>query len=136
MVIITDYVTSKREKNELMVKQLNIFDVEPAVIQFDVMKAKVRRTKSKVTYADVRVLIPKNAKCTDELPKTAKQDDRYELFEQYAMAIWRFQRGLDKLFNWEAAEELCKAARDKKEVIPIRIYLGSGFQPDVVEYMR
>ncbi|WP_144506670.1 cell division protein SepF [Bacillus mycoides] len=119
-----------------MVKQLNIFDVEPAVIQFDVMKAKVRRTKSKVTYADVRVLIPKNAKCTDELPKTTSPDDRYETFEQYAMAIWRFQRAIDKLFNWESAEELCKAVRDKKEVIPVRIYLGSGFNPDVVEYMK
>lgn len=36
----------------------------------------------------------------------------------------------------DAAEELCKAARDKKEAIPVRIYLGSGFKPDVVEYMR
>ncbi|EEK49178.1 hypothetical protein bcere0002_37750 [Bacillus cereus ATCC 10876] len=52
------------------------------------------------------------------------------------MAIWRFQRAVDKFFNWDAAEELCKAARDKKEIIPVRIYLGSGFKPDVVEYMK
>ncbi|PFD35086.1 cell division protein SepF [Bacillus cereus] len=119
-----------------MVKQLNIFDVEPSVIQFDVKKASVKRNENKITYADIRVVIPRNAKCTDELPKTMKQDDRYELFEQYAMAIWRFQRALSKLFDWESAEELCKAARDKKEIIPIRVYLGSGFKPDVVEYMR
>ncbi|WPH60166.1 hypothetical protein [Bacillus phage vB_BanS-A16R4] len=52
------------------------------------------------------------------------------------MAIWRFQRAVDKFFSWDTAEELCKAARDKKEIIPVRIYLGSGFKPDVVEYMR
>ncbi|MEC3148368.1 cell division protein SepF, partial [Bacillus cereus] len=23
-----------------------------------------------------------------------------------------------------------------KEIIPVRVYLGSGFKPDVVEYMR
>ncbi|MGM2834776.1 cell division protein SepF, partial [Bacillus cereus group sp. Bce025] len=51
-------------------------------------------------------------------------------------AIWRFQRAVDKFFSWDTAEELCKAARDKKEIIPVRIYLGSGFKPDVVEYMR
>lgn len=119
-----------------MVKQLNIFDVEPSVIQFDVKKASVKRNKNKITYADIRVIIPKNAKCTEELPKTTKQDDRYEMFEQYTMAIWRFQRALDKLFDWESAVELCKAARDRKEVISLRIYLGSGFNPNVVEYMK
>ena len=40
--------------------------------------------------------VPKNAKCTDELPRTTKQDDRYDIFEQYVMAIWRFQRAVDK----------------------------------------
>ncbi|WP_144561610.1 cell division protein SepF [Bacillus mycoides] len=119
-----------------MVKQLNIFDVEPDIIQFDVSKANVKRGTGRVTYTDVRVLIPKNAKCTDELPRTTKQDDRYELFENYAIGIWRFQRWQDKLFNWEAAEELCKAARDHNEVVPVRIYLGSGFKPNVVEYMK
>lgn len=118
-----------------MVKQLTIFEVEPSVIQFDVTKATVKRNKNKVTYADIRVVIPKNAKYTDELPKTTKQDDRYDIFEQYVMAIWRFQRELDKWFDWESAVELCKAARDKREIIPIRIHLGSGFQPNVVEYI-
>ncbi|MDZ5610913.1 cell division protein SepF, partial [Bacillus pseudomycoides] len=27
-------------------------------------------------------------------------------------------------------------ARDHKEVVPVRIYLGSGFKPNVVEYMK
>ncbi|QWI46699.1 cell division protein SepF [Bacillus mycoides] len=119
-----------------MPKQLNIFDVEPAICEFDVMKANVKKGTGRTTYADVRVQVPKNAKCTDELPRETKPDPRYETFEEYAIAIWRFQRSLDSLFNWETAEELCKAARDKKEAIPVRIYLGSGFKPDVVEYMR
>ncbi|PHB87479.1 cell division protein SepF [Bacillus toyonensis] len=119
-----------------MPKQLNIFDVEPAICEFDVMKANVKKGTGRVTYADVRVQVPKSAKGTDELPRTTNPDDRYETFEQYAMAIWRFQRGMDKLFNWEEAEELCKAARDKKEAISVRVYLGSGFKPNVVEYMR
>ncbi|MDR4174271.1 cell division protein SepF, partial [Bacillus nitratireducens] len=33
-------------------------------------------------------------------------------------------------------EELGKAVRDKKERIPVRMLLGSGCKPDVVEYMR
>ncbi|MEH7458490.1 cell division protein SepF [Bacillus sp. JJ1127] len=119
-----------------MVKQLNIFDVEPEIMQFDVSKANVKRGTGKITYADVRVLIPRNAKSTDELPRTTKADDRYEEFEEHAIGIWRYQRALDKLFEWEVAEELCKAARDHKEAIPVRVYLGSGFKPDVVEYMK
>ncbi|MCU5330656.1 cell division protein SepF [Bacillus wiedmannii] len=119
-----------------MIRQLNIFDVEPAICEFDVMKANVKKGNGRVTYTDVRVQVPRNAKGTDELPRTTKQDDRYDIFEQYVMAIWRFQRAVDRFFSWDTAEELCKAARDKKETIPVRIYLGSGFKPDVVEYMR
>lgn len=119
-----------------MPKQLNIFDVEPAICQFDVMRANVKRGTGRTTYADVRVQIPKKAKCTDELPRKTEPDPRYEMFEEYAMAIWRFQRSLDSSFDWETAEELCKAARDKKEIISVRIYLGSGFKPDVVEYLQ
>ncbi|MEK4578230.1 cell division protein SepF [Bacillus sp. FSL R12-0074] len=119
-----------------MLKQLNIFEVEPEIIKFDVSKANVKKGSGRVVYTDIRVQIPRNAKCTDELPRTTNPDDRYETFEQYAMAIWRFQRAIDKLFNWESAEELCKAARDKKEAIPVRVYLGSGFNPNVVEYMK
>ncbi|MED1047268.1 cell division protein SepF [Bacillus mycoides] len=119
-----------------MPKQLNIFDVEPEICQFDVMKANVKRGTGRATYADVRVQVPRNAKGTDELPRTTKQDDRYDVFEQYVIAIWRYERSIDSSCNWETAEELCRAARDKKEAIPVRIYLGSGFKPDVVEYMR
>ncbi|PEE36098.1 cell division protein SepF [Bacillus pseudomycoides] len=119
-----------------MAKQLNIFDVEPEIIQFDISKANVKKGAGRVTYTDVRVQIPKNAKSTDELPRTTNADDRYEIFENYTMGIWRFQRARDKLFNWEAAEELCKAARNRKEAIPVRIYLGSGFKPNVIEYMN
>ncbi|WP_459503052.1 cell division protein SepF [Bacillus sp. C1] len=120
-----------------MAKQLNIFDVEPEIMQFDVGKAKVKRGIGRVTYADVRVLIPRNAKGTDELPSTTKADERYEEFENHTLGIWRYQRARDNSFKWDTAEELCKAARDHKEAIPVRIYLGSGFHPsDVVEYLE
>ncbi|EOO75172.1 hypothetical protein IIC_02370, partial [Bacillus cereus VD021] len=61
-----------------MVKQLNIFEVEPEIIKFDVSKANVKRGSGRVTYTDIRVQIPRNAKCTDELPRTTNPDDRYE----------------------------------------------------------
>lgn len=117
-----------------MAKQLNIFDVEPNILQFDVNKANVKQ-RGKVVYADVRVLVPKSAKCTDELPPSTKQDDRYDAFEEHAIAIWRFHRALDEQFTWEAAEELCKAARDRKEAIPARVYLGDFSPTNVVEYL-
>ena len=117
-----------------MPKQLNIFDVEPAICEFDVMKANVKRGTGRNTYADVRVQVPKNAKCTDELPRTTKQDDRYDIFEQYAMAIWRFQRAVDKFLV--GIQQKSYVRQGIKEIIPVRVYLGSGFKPDVVEYMR
>ncbi|MDP7979113.1 cell division protein SepF [Bacillus multifaciens] len=120
-----------------MAKQLNIFEVEPNIMEFDVTKAKVKRRTGNITYTDVCVVVPRNARSTDELPKTTKADDRYEVFEEHAVAIWRFNREKDNAFSWEAAEELCKAARDHKEAIPARIYLGSGFCPNnVVEYLK
>ncbi|MFD0768840.1 cell division protein SepF [Bacillus sp. CGMCC 1.60114] len=120
-----------------MAKQLNIFDVEPEIMQFDISKATVKRGTGNITYTDVRVQIPSVAKSTDELPRTTKQDDRYEIFEEHAIGIWRFNREHDSSFNWEAAEELCKAARDHKETIPLRIHLGEGFCPvNVVEYLK
>lgn len=45
-----------------MPKQLNIFDVEPAICEFDVMKANVKRGTGRNTYADVRVQVPKECK--------------------------------------------------------------------------
>lgn len=48
----------------------------------------------------MRVQIPKNVKYMYELPNQISPEDRYELFEQYTMAIWHFQCALDKLFNW------------------------------------
>ncbi|WJE54301.1 cell division protein SepF [Bacillus cereus] len=120
-----------------MAKQLNIFDVEPEIMQFNVSKAKVKRGTGKITYADVRVLIPREAKGTDELPRTTKASESYEVFEEHTIGVWRYQRARDKSFNWETAEELCKAARDHKEAIPVRVHLGTGFIPsNVVEYLK
>ncbi|MEH6978711.1 MULTISPECIES: cell division protein SepF [Bacillus] len=120
-----------------MPKQLTIFDVEPVVV-FDFNKAKVYRLNSQMNFTDIVVQIPKKIKAIDELRPTTASDNRYELFEEYVMGIWRFNRVKDKKFDWEEAEELCKQARDKKEPISIRLYLSleQSFIPEhVIQYL-
>ncbi|PGF06473.1 cell division protein SepF [Bacillus pseudomycoides] len=120
-----------------MSKQLTIFDVEP-VVSFDSKKANVHRLNSKLRFTDVVVQIPRQAKAIDELKSTTAPDNRYELFEEYAIGIWRYKRAEDKQFAWEEAEEICKGARDEKEPVPIRLHLSleQSFIPEnVVRYL-
>ncbi|MBC6974844.1 MULTISPECIES: cell division protein SepF [unclassified Bacillus (in: firmicutes)] len=120
-----------------MMKQLTIFDVEP-VVSFDLNKANVHRLNSKLRFADVVVQIPRQAKAIDELKPTTAPDDRYELFEEYAIGVWRYKRAEDKQFEWEEAEEMCKRARDSKKPISIRLHLSieQPFIPEnVVQYL-
>ncbi|PHA00919.1 cell division protein SepF [Bacillus pseudomycoides] len=120
-----------------MPKQLTIFDVEP-VVSFDPKKAHIHRLNSQLRFADVVVQVPRQAKAIDELKPTTAPDDRYELFEEYAIGVWRYKRAEDKQFGWEEAEELCKSARDSKDPIPIRIYLSleQSFIPEnVLQYL-
>ncbi|MBO1578657.1 cell division protein SepF [Bacillus sp. XF8] len=120
-----------------MPKQLTIFDVEP-VVAFDSKKAHIHLVNSKLRFADVVVKIPRQVKAIDELKPTTAPDDRYELFEDYTIGIWRYKRAEGKQFDWEDAEKLCKKARDNKEPIPIRLHLSleQEFIPDnVVQYL-
>ncbi|MEF7635685.1 cell division protein SepF [Bacillus thuringiensis] len=120
-----------------MPKQLTIFDVEP-VVSFDPKKAHIHRLNSKLRYADVVVQIPCQVKAIDELKPTTAPDERYELFEDYVIGIWRYKRAEDKQFVWEEAEKMCKQARDKKKPIPIRLHLSleQAFVPEnVVQYL-
>lgn len=120
-----------------MVKQLTIFDVEP-VVAFDPKKAHIHRSNSQLRFADVIVQVPRQVKSIDELKPTTAPDDRYELFEDYTIGIWRYQRAEDKQFDWEEAEELCKYARDNKKPVPIRLHLSleQAFIPEnVVKYL-
>ncbi|PDZ49167.1 cell division protein SepF [Bacillus sp. AFS094611] len=120
-----------------MPKQLTIFDVE-SVVSFDPKKAHIHRLNSKLRYADMVVQIPRQAKASDELKPTTAADERYELFEDYAIGIWRYKRVEDKNFEWEEAEAICKRARDEKEPIPIRLHLslGQSFVPEnVLQYL-
>ncbi|MCR8856521.1 cell division protein SepF [Bacillus pseudomycoides] len=120
-----------------MPKQLTIFDVEP-VVSFDSKKATIHRLNSKVCFADVVVQIPRQAKAIDELKPSPAPDERYELFEDYSIGIWRYKRVEDKQFEYEEAEEMCKRARDEKEPIPIRLHLSleQAFVPEnVVQYL-
>lgn len=98
-----------------MPKQLTIFDVEP-VVSFDFKKAHDHRLNSKLRFADVVVQIPRQAKAIDELKPTTAPDERYELFEDYTIGIWRYKRVEGKQFDWEEAEEMCKRARDEKSL--------------------
>ncbi|PGT60339.1 cell division protein SepF [Bacillus cereus] len=120
-----------------MPKQLTIFDVE-SVVSFDPKKAQIHRLNSKLRYTDVVVQIPRQAKAIDELKSTTAPDERYELFEDYAIGIWRYKRAKDKQFVYEKAEEMCKQARDTKKSIPIRLHLSleQAFIPEnVVQYL-
>ncbi|HDR7656441.1 TPA: cell division protein SepF [Bacillus wiedmannii] len=120
-----------------MPKQLTIFDVEP-VVSFDPKQAHIHRLNSKLRYADVVVQIPHQAKAIDELKATTAPDERYELFEDYVIGIWRYKRVEDKQFVWEEAEKLCMQARDEKKPIPIRLHLSleQVFIPEnVVQYL-
>ena len=85
-------------------KAINNFDVEP-VVSFDPKKARIQRLNSKLRYADVVVQIPRQAKAIDELKPTTAPDERYELFEDYVIGIWRYKRAEDKQFVWEEAEK-------------------------------
>ncbi|QWG70291.1 cell division protein SepF (plasmid) [Bacillus mycoides] len=103
-----------------MPKQLTIFDVEP-VVSFDFKKAHDHRLNSKLRFADVVVQIPRQAKAIDELKPTTAPDERYKLFEDYTIGIWRYKR-----------------ARDEKKPIPIRLHLSleQSFVPEnVVRYL-
>ncbi|CAM4359530.1 hypothetical protein BAMA_16220 [Bacillus manliponensis] len=103
---------------------------------FDMSEARVQRQQGQPSFVDVFAIIPVDAKSMDELPRTFKADEKFDLFIDYVTAIWRYHRSTDKTFTWDAAEELCKAARNAKEPISIRIYLDSGFRPErVTEYL-
>lgn len=120
-----------------MPKQLTIFDVE-SVGAFDPKKAQIHRLNSKLRYTDLVVQIPRQAKAIDELKPTTAPEERYELFEDYAIGIWRYKRAEDKNFVWEEAEEICKRVRDEKEPIPIRLHLSleQSFVPEnVLQYL-
>ncbi|PEL80036.1 cell division protein SepF [Bacillus wiedmannii] len=120
-----------------MPKQLTIFDVEP-VVSFDPKKAQIYRLNSKLRYADIVVQIPRQAKAIDELKPSPSPDERYELFEDYAIGIWRYKRAEDKQFVYEEAEKMCKRARDEKDPVPIRLHLSleQTFIPEnVVQYL-
>ena len=117
-------------------KAINNFDVEP-VVSFDPKKAHIHRLNSRLRYADVVVQIPRQVKAIDELKPTTAPDERYELFEDYTIGIWRYKRVDDKEFVWEEAEK-CVSKQGMKKPIPIRLHLSleQSFVPEnVVQYL-
>ena len=90
--------------------------MEP-VVSFDPKKAHIHRLNSRLRYADVVVQIPRQVKAIDELKPTTAPDERYELFEDYTIGIWRYKRVDDKEFVWEEAEK-CVSKQGMKKADP------------------
>lgn len=113
----------------------------PVVIEnnkftFDISQAHVKNRSGLTSFTDVLAKVPSDARGADELPRAISIDSRFDKFIDYVTAIWRYNRAVYEGFAWDEAEELCKAARDSKEAIVMRIYLDSEFRPsNVIDYM-
>lgn len=114
--------------------------VQPSIVEstpFEISKAHVKNRPGLVSFADVLAIIPCDVWSADELPHSTKQDNHFDMYMDYATAIWRYRRSEDKHFAWESAEEICCAARESQEPQPLRIYLDSAFKPQyVMEYRK
>ncbi|MEK5115391.1 cell division protein SepF [Bacillus sp. FSL R5-0677] len=104
---------------------------------FDKKKAHVKNKPGNKGFADVRAMIPKQAKSAEELSSEEKIDPKFDMFIDYVTAIWRYNRDGNKDFSWDKAEELFKKHRDQKKSIAMRILLEDGFEPQfVTKYLK
>lgn len=104
---------------------------------FDIKESHVKHLPGRVGFADVLAIIPCDVWSSDELPRSVRQDNHFDMYIDYVTALWRYRRAQDKSFFWDVAEELCKAARESQEPQPLRIYFDSGFKPQyVTEYLE
>ncbi|MFI8709970.1 cell division protein SepF [Bacillus sp. NPDC077411] len=104
---------------------------------FDINQAHIKKRPGRVSFTDVLAKVTSDARGADELPRSVSVDSRFDKFIDYVTAIWRYNRATYKGFTWEAAEELCKAARDSNEAIVMRIYLDNEFRPSkVIDYLK
>ncbi|MDM5430767.1 MULTISPECIES: cell division protein SepF [Bacillus cereus group] len=103
---------------------------------FDISKSHAKHLPGRVGFADVLAMIPCDVWSADELQRSVRQDNHFDMYIDYVTALWRYKRGQDKSFFWDEAEELCKDARESQEPQPLRIYFDSGFKPQyVIEYL-
>ncbi|OUA60383.1 cell division protein SepF [Bacillus thuringiensis] len=115
------------------IKQPDILQSSP----FDIKKADVKQRRGLSSFVDVMAIIPCDVWSADELPRSTKQDNHFDMYMDYVTAIWRYKRSKDKKFHWDSAERICCAARESQEPQQIRIYLDSGFRPQyVTKYLK
>lgn len=119
---------------------LNDSAKQPDIVQsapFDIKKAHVKQRRGLASFVDVMAIIPCDVWSADELPRSTKQDNHFDMFMDYVTAIWRFKRSEDKCFHWDSAEKICCAARESQEPQQLRIYLDSGIRPQyVTKYLK
>lgn len=104
---------------------------------FDKKKAHIKNKPGNKGFTNVRAMIPKQAKSSQELSSKEKIDPKFDMFIDYVTAIWRYNRDMNKDFSWDEAETLCKKHRDQKKSIAMRILLDDGFEPQfVTKYLK
>ncbi|MES5957495.1 cell division protein SepF [Bacillus fungorum] len=113
-------------------KTEKIINVREQAQPFDIRDAHAKHLPGRVGFADVLAIIPCDVWSADELPRSVKQDNHFDMYIDYVTALWRYRRAQDKNFFWDEAEEICKAARESQEPQPLRIYFDSGFKPQYV----
>ncbi|WP_426952823.1 cell division protein SepF [Bacillus mycoides] len=119
------------------VKNTKVIDVSEQAQPFDIKESHAKYLPGRVGFADVLAIIPCDVWSSDELPRSVRQDNHFDMYIDYVTALWRYRRAQDKSFFWDEAEELCKAARESQEPQPLRIYFDSGFKPQyVIEYLE
>lgn len=115
------------------IKQPDILESSP----FDIKKANVKQRRGLSSFVDVMAIIPCDVWSADELPRSTKQDNHFDMYMDYVTAIWRYKKSKDKKFHWDSAERICCAARESQEPQQLRIYLDSGFKPQyVTKYLK
>lgn len=115
------------------IKQPDVVKSSP----FDIKKVHVKQRRGLVSFADVLAIIPCDVWSADELPRSTKQDNHFDMYMDYVTAIWRYKRSKDKNFHWDSAEKICCAARESQKPQRLRIYFDSGFKPQyVTKYLK
>jgi len=104
---------------------------------FDKKKAHVKNKPGHKRFADIRAMLPKQAKSAQELSSKEKIDPKFDMFIDYVTAIWRYNRSEKRDFSWDEAEALFKRHRDQGKSITMRILLEDGFEPQfVTQYLK
>ncbi|MCZ6942599.1 cell division protein SepF [Bacillus mycoides] len=120
-----------------VIKNTKVMDVTEQTQPFDINESHAKHLPGRVGFADVLAIIPCDVWSSDELPRSVRQDNHFDMYIDYVTALWRYRRAQDKNFFWDEAEEICKAARESQEPQPLRIYFDSGFKPQyVTEYLE